>query len=596
MTGKISHSDDTGLPANRVGRSFLRRLLMTSASDTLRRWPLLLLLGVLPLLSVGMFARGYWTPDEPRELAIAGQMATQNQKVIPLFAGHAFCEKPPLTYWLAGGCLAAIGKDARIARMPNLLYALVGVFAIALLAHAMMRAAGASVETAAVAALGAGIAEGTMELTWQVQIWLASDAPLLAGICLALYGAWRGVNAMPGRTKFSWYALMHAGLLMGFFSKNAIAWVVPGLALATWIVWERGWRECWRWELWAGFLLQAPFIVWWVAAVAAQPDGMHELRILFVDNLLGRFLPLASEEGYSQGHRNYPGKYLIELPPYLAPWLFLAAVAARRAWTACRETSPTRGAWRFAVAIIIPNLLLLSVSTTARGIYLAPVMCGWALLIGLWCAERMATPDRLERLALWATLGVLMVVSVLMPPGLVMAAYVVVTDLSIVWVWLAAGLATLGLLLLLPWAWQSARRAVFGDALWIGLAALSLMAITVGIAGITIANAWQDQSPVADAANAAGNELALFNPDETIVAILAWHRGLTPIAIQGDEALDRHLAADTHARVLLKMPNRDSDYHKFTEQVHSRFGLSPERTIDIAHGRRYAIFSRTLSQ
>ena len=590
MSGMIKHCDEHELSSRHNTLSVLKYLGVTSLSVALRRWPLVLILSVLPILSVGLFARGYWTPDEPRELAIAGRMAVQEQKVIPLFAGQPYSEKPPLTYWLAGGCLAAMGKDVRIARIPNLLYALVGIFAIALLAHAMMRGAGANAETAAIAALGAGIAEGTMELTCQVEIWLASDAPLLAGVSLALFGAWRGVNAIPGRTKFNWYLVMHTGLLLGFFSKNAIAWVVPGLALATWIFWERGWRELWRGELWVGFLVQAPFILTWVAAVAAQTDGMHQLHIFFIDNVLGRFLPIASEAGYSQGHQNFPGKYLLELPPYLAPWLFLAMVAVRRAWTACREAGPTRGAWRFAVAIIVPNLLLLSVSTTARGIYLAPVMCGWAVLIGLWCAERLTSPDRSERIALWATLVLLTLMSVIMIPGVVVAAYVTAADISFIWVWLAAGFAALGLAFLVPWAWRSARNATFVHALWISLAGLSLSAVSVGTVGMAIANHWQDLSPVAQAAQAAGDELVLFHPDETIIGILDWHCGITPPALQSDQALERCLASDAHAKVLFKMPSRESDYRKFTDELHSHFGLSPEHVIDIAYGRRYAIF------
>jgi hypothetical protein len=33
---------------------------------------------------VGMFARGYWTPDEPREADIAWRMSWQADKAVPL--------------------------------------------------------------------------------------------------------------------------------------------------------------------------------------------------------------------------------------------------------------------------------------------------------------------------------------------------------------------------------------------------------------------------------------------------------------------------------------------------------------------------------
>ena len=57
-----------------------------------------LFLAVLAAWCVGLFARAYWTPDEPREADLAWRMSWQAQKSVPLLAGTPFCEKPPLTY------------------------------------------------------------------------------------------------------------------------------------------------------------------------------------------------------------------------------------------------------------------------------------------------------------------------------------------------------------------------------------------------------------------------------------------------------------------------------------------------------------------
>src|SRR5271156_6470834 len=79
---------------------------------------------------VGLFARGYWTPDEPREADIAWRMSWQTDKAVPLLAGEPFCEKPPLAYWAAAAPIALFGPSAWAARLPNLLYALVTAIAI----------------------------------------------------------------------------------------------------------------------------------------------------------------------------------------------------------------------------------------------------------------------------------------------------------------------------------------------------------------------------------------------------------------------------------------------------------------------------------
>src|ERR1700719_3991125 len=88
---------------------------------------------LLSIWCVGMLGRGYWTPDEPREADIAWRMSWQPQKAVPLLAGEAFCEKPPLTYWLAAAPIRWFGAQAWAARLPNLLYALVTALGVGFL-------------------------------------------------------------------------------------------------------------------------------------------------------------------------------------------------------------------------------------------------------------------------------------------------------------------------------------------------------------------------------------------------------------------------------------------------------------------------------
>ena len=98
---------------------------------------------------------------------------------------------------------------------------------------------------------------------------------------------------------------------------------------------------------------------------------------------------------YAAGHRNSPGKYLLELPLYLWPWTLLAAAALRRAWQASRAGAAGAGEMRpvrFALATALPSLALLSVAATARNIYLAPALPGFALLLGWWASLNAPRP------------------------------------------------------------------------------------------------------------------------------------------------------------------------------------------------------------
>src|SRR5271163_504327 len=128
---------------------------MSAATDQPRntlRSPLLWLPACLFLIwCVGMFGRGYWTPDEPREADIAWRMSWQAEKAVPLLAGEAFCEKPPLTYWLAALPIKQWGAAAGAARLPNLFYALITALGLGLLAR---RSAGPIAGLAGAAAMG----------------------------------------------------------------------------------------------------------------------------------------------------------------------------------------------------------------------------------------------------------------------------------------------------------------------------------------------------------------------------------------------------------------------------------------------------------
>jgi 4-amino-4-deoxy-L-arabinose transferase-like glycosyltransferase len=339
---------------------------------------------VLPLLGVGLFARVYYTPDEPREASLVVAMASQADKSLPELAGQPFAEKPPLLYWLGGGAVAALGSSPAATRLPNLAYALIAVLSIGALAR---RAAGPA------AGFTAGAVVATMLQLYQGLIWLATDAPLIAGVALALEGMHRGLMATLERERLRGYLVMYAGLALAFFAKGFAGWMVPVFAMATVVVLEGRWRELVRPALWAGLPLLGAGILAWVWAVSQRPGGAEALRVLFWYNLVGRALAIDAPRAYAyaSGHANSPGKYLLELPMYLLPWTFLAIGAARRLLPSV--LAPDATAVRLAVGAIVPATVLLSLAATARGVYYTPPLLGFALLIGLYAGSDAANAD-----------------------------------------------------------------------------------------------------------------------------------------------------------------------------------------------------------
>ena len=460
---------------------------------------------------VGMLARGFWTPDEPREADIAWRMSWQSDKAVPLLAGEAFCEKPPLTYWLAAIPIQWFGAKPWAARLPNLLYAFVTALSIGLLAR---RSVGPMASAVAAGSLS------TFLLSYQVAIWFATDAPLLAAVSVALLGTYVGFYANTSHEKFRGYLLMHAALAVGFLAKSAAAWMVPALTLMTLIIWERRWRELWRWELYAGLALQVAIVVPWVVWVYLGDQGPEHLKIFFWNNLVGRLtrVDAPAELQYAAAHQNSPGKYLIELPLYLWPWTLLVIAAIRRAWRSRRNNSINLRAPRFAIAAFVPALAVLSSAATARNVYLAPALPGAALLLGWWAQELKRDHDRWDLRALSCTAVMLMIAAASGATAFVVLgvdAWYELPDPIGYGIIFAAGLAAAAYLAWL--AWHAARQAHLPLAL-IGLM-FAYCTLLVGPASqaYRIVDRWQDLGSMGREVkrDSAGRPLILLAPDET---------------------------------------------------------------------------------
>ena len=442
-------------------------------------------------------------------------MSWQAEKAVPLLAGEAFCEKPPLTYWLAAVPIRLLGTEAWAARLPNLLYAIITALGVGLLAR---RSAGVFAGVVGAAVMS------TFLLSYQVAIWLATDAPLLAAVSVALLGAYQGFYAVRTSERLRGYLVMHAALGLGFLCKSAIAWMVPAMAIVTLAVWEKRWRELFRWELYVGVVLQAAMILTWVGFVYAGTDGPAHLKVFFWNNLVGRFthIDAPNDLQYAAGHRNFPGKYLIELPVYVAPWTLLAIAAARRAWRQRKASLDDYRPVRFALAASLPPLALLSVAATARNIYFAPALPGVALLLAWWAREIRRGPDRWDVRSLRATSALLLLGVAVFAAALGLigadawntlsspAQFIVISTIGlVVAVWLAIR------------AWTAARDQVQRAQCSLLLAYCALL-IAPASQVYTQVDAWQDLASIARAIenDARGKPLILFAPDETTRAMI----------------------------------------------------------------------------
>ena len=497
--------------------------------SVVRSWRLLVLL--LPVALVGVLGRVYYTPDEPREASLVVAMAQQAQHALPELGGRPFAEKPPLLYWLGAASVTAFGATPAAARLPNVLYLLVAALAIGALAA---RAAGPA------AGFAAAMVAATALQLYLVLIWLATDAPLVAGVALALLGMHLGLGAATSRARLAGYLVLHAGLAVAFFAKGLAGWMVPLLAFATVLALERRGRELARWELWAGTPLVLAAIGAWVLCVTRLPDGAQLLRVLFWYNLVGRALSVAApaEYLYAAGHLNWPGKYLVELPLYLLPWSPLALAAARRAWRRARSPGSAGTAWRIALGAIVPATLLLSLAATARGVYYGPPALGFALLIGLYVAEAGTALDRFDR-ACWRLTGALVAATALLVGAL--AALALFSPAGRQGAYLVTGGVAVASALLAAWLVLRAPRAAGGAFPRYALALAAALSLAAGPLYHQL-NTWLSlEASAARVLEASGDaRLLLLYPDETTIA-------MTQLYMPAGRLRDTVLASDPDA-------------------------------------------------
>jgi hypothetical protein len=279
------------------------------------------------------------------------------------------------------------------------------------------------------------------------------------------------------------------------------------------------------------------------------------------------------------------------------------AAALRRAWDRVRVPGPAGTPWRFAVSAALPFLIVLSMAATARDIYSAPALLGFALLVALWLTDARLSATRFDKLALRWTRWLVTIIAcgfALFPATLALASsqpsYLVATVVALLVVFGTARFAARAQAsgyLPLSFGWTFASYA----------SALCLL----GIATFPAIDRWHDLGSLARhiRADSAQQELALLAPDETTIAILD-DRLRTPFTIlPSEQAIPNWLDAHgSRARILVLLPGHaPGELTRLFARVHplqppddgvagklvAQGVASVLQRYEVPQGRRYAL-------
>ena len=332
----------------------------------------------------GQFNKDVWTPDEPRVVAIADEMAITGDIIIPHLAGQPFVEKPPLYFALAAGAIKLMPMLSSISavRTFNILLALLTLYFTYLLGRDLLD------KTSGMLAV---IVLGSMLGFVVNSHWCRVDNLLIVTLLASVWSLYRGI------TKHQLRYLLWAGVWAGlsFLTKGLIGVIMLG--------------GCWLGLMTARYLRLRyiqhnpetsderfptfnTLFMWhamallifllisgsWVTLFWLQGTTDTWNQWFWINNI-GRFT--GTTTGLGHLHPGQPLFYIKALAEYSLPWLPLILTWLGSLISRWRRSETIPLAELFILFSLLINMLVLSAADTKRSLYLFVLLPFWAIAI-----------------------------------------------------------------------------------------------------------------------------------------------------------------------------------------------------------------------
>ncbi len=336
-----------------------------------------------------LFYRGFTDPDEGRYSEIPREMVASGNWLEMRMLGYRYYEKPPLSYWLVAPAIRLFGAHDWAVRIP-LFFNAIGL--IWLFWKLIQRQwSPKSTGTALLVMLGMiGFMAGTGLLLTDafLMLWFG-----LTCVCL-FYGAQPDLPTWP---RLLWFAVAAVSAALGFLTKGAVAFVLPGAIFFCWLIWERRLKALRTLALPAAAIIFFAILTPIMMVIEKHNPGFF-YHFVYEEHL-ARFLGTRAQ----QLHPEPFWFFLMVLPLLLAPWTFFTARAAckiivSRAWR-------TDTLLRFLLVWCIVVIGFFSAGTGKLMSYILPALPPLALLLGRWGLAEPLDGSRRDQM-LWK-IGVL---------------------------------------------------------------------------------------------------------------------------------------------------------------------------------------------
>ncbi len=326
--------------------------------------------------------RALFVPDEGRYVSVALGMLHSGDWLVPRLDGLPFFHKPPLFYWITASSLSVFGVHEWAARLAPFLASLsVAVTLFWFLSqHASRRAAGLSVLLLA-----------TFPLFFDASQFASMDTlvgSLIAITILLLAHASQRLAA--GHSAGRILVLAYATAGFGMMTKGMIGFVLPGMAITFWLLWQRRYRQLYQLISLPGLVVFAAIVAPWFLLMEREFPGF--LYYTFVYQQFDRYL----DSNFNNPQPIY--FYVMILFGGLLPWSLMALGGhfSRRARTLFYQQTPS-ALKNLGLIWILSILVFFSIPTSKLIGYILPTVPAFALLGALWLDSALAKAIQPER-------------------------------------------------------------------------------------------------------------------------------------------------------------------------------------------------------
>ena len=343
----------------------------------------------------GVFDHDVWSPREPTVSGVVWNMFRHGSFAVPRIDEFPYLEKPPLSYWLSWLTCQANGKlTSACLRLPSTIF---GVMSLGLLYWVARRRNNAVVACVTV------LFAATSIIFYQLSHRAGPDILVIffVFLCFALFSLTLLQNGGRQLDPFAYDMGFAAVLAVSFYAKNFFTFLIVLPPVLLFLFYKREFGRMFRTVALVAIFTVLAVLPW--ALALHREGGWEYLRVVFLDNTLGRFFNFANPGYFRPGPLNdaftvergrSPFLYLGTLLWVPLPWslMFLASLIAlfRR-----RAADDFRVFLKLAI-VMVPVALTLSASRTSE--YLVPVLFIVLMIVGDFLRDLFSNPQNVSRL------------------------------------------------------------------------------------------------------------------------------------------------------------------------------------------------------